>query len=346
MFKKRERKVQNQTNHRRRKRDDNDISDDDDDGIGLREILTTTKQRRTLIDHLESKRGVGAHDLLKVSAMNVKISNDITTETVNAVINDPTAADALSTKTQLPTGGSVVAEEQQIWDQKHAAALEEYVQQKLKQTLSHSLNAENRSSSTAQEQQTTSVDHVQKNFTSKEQLYLELAARAVKLSGKKLNQNAISNGSINDVHENDNARDVLTAGAATAIAEVILPVSDRLAAVKATAQAAAMANLTSPAKYPNVRNKSAVPNRFRSSYNHHHPVVGGNVSQHRTNVDAATQPTIDDERVGFAAARQVQQQTNHHHQYKSNSGGNKNVQSTDDRVYQQFIKRQREQQSR
>jgi hypothetical protein len=328
MFKKRELKASKNQCNRRRKREDEDDSEDHsvDD---LQEALSVTKQRRTLIDQLQNRRGVDASELLKkkVDVLENKPS-DILVEGVKKA--NPTAADALSSKTQLPTGGTVVAEEQKIWDQKHAAAMEEYVQERLMQTETNS------ASSVSMEPAISAAgdDAGKPNIASKDQLYRELAAQAAKLSGKTF----IAKTDSNKVHDN-NEKDVHAAGAATALAEVILPVSDRLLAVRATAQAAAQASITS--SLPNVRlNRSAVPNRFRSSTNHHHPLMNqGGARSSRNQVVDAEASSIDEDRPGFAAARQLQQQKS----FRSPGG---HPQSTDDRVYQQFVKRQREQQNR
>jgi hypothetical protein len=314
MFKKREAKGPKNQSNCRRKREDED--DEDNSVDGLQEALSLTKQRRTMIDQLHSRRGVDASELLQKKAD--VLENDAA-ETVVESVKNPTAADALSSKTQLPTGGSIVAEEQRIWDQKHAAAMEEYVQERLKET-------EAASSTSMEPSSSATIDEGKPHIASKDQLYRDLAAQAAKLSGKTL----ISKTDTTKAHTE---KDVLTAGAATAMAEVILPVSERLHAVYATSQAAALAAASAT---PNVHvPKSAVPNRFRSSNNHHHPLVHPAGSRHRA-VDADTTPSVDADRPGFAAARQ--QQTSHR------PGGQ--PQSTDDRVYQQFVKRQREQQSR
>ena len=383
MFKKRERKSQNQSTRRRRDEDDdNDNSGIDQSGSSenpneeLQSILAKTKERRTLIHQLQYKRGVDAHELLQQgnqtsSSMGDLNSDDVTggggTNVARNNSNVSTRVDALSSKTQLPTGGTIVAEEQRIWDQKHAAAMEEYVQQKLMQTSSNSVvtaTATETEEKLPSDQHTTTMKSL---ATTKEQLYRDLAAQAAKLSGKSSDIGTTNdpNGTSTQRHDDSSSGDVLTAGAATAIMEVILPMDDRIQAVAATARAAAAANTNSvqpPQSLPYVRNKSsAVPNRFRSSYNHHHPMVHQNSNANGVkkrpydNNDATTESTssaIDQDRPGFAAARQLQQQQQHRSFPTSTSGVNKNSsnhhqsRSTDDRVYQQFIKRQREQHGR
>lgn len=347
MFKKRECKVQDHNNRRRRKREDISEDDEDNDDSGdLKEVLSTTKQRRTLIDQLHNRRGVDASELLKAYTLVLEEPSNDAVESLKKSAINPSAADALASKTQLPTGGSIVAEEQRIWDQKHAAAMEEYVQERLKVAENNSSISNIAASAAIDHSTSTSGGDAVRVLTSKDQLYRELAAQAAKLSGKTFSVGTETDMNKEKVHENDNAQDVLTAGAATAIAEVILPVSDRLEAVKATAQAAAMAVSISPLKIPNVRNKSAVPNRFRSSNNHHHPLVNQDGISNRQNNNTAVVSAIDEDRVGFTAARQLQQKSFQRPPYRSKNDGHQNTQSTDDRVYQQFIKRQREQQSR
>ena len=322
--------------NRRRKREDDDDDDDDHQSIDLHEVLSTSKQRRTLIDQLQGRRGVDASDLLKKNSFVLEEKNSEKSVEIPTQSANPTASDALSSKTQLPTGGSVVAEEQKIWDRKHAAAMEEFVKERLKLAVS------NNSSSSATLDPlapTTNDDDVKLVIATKDQLYRELAAKAAILSGKNLPYTKTTDP--NKI-PGDNTQDVLTAGAATAIAEVILPVSDRLQAVKATAQAASIAG-SATSSLPNARlNKSAIPSRFRASSNHHHPVVnqGGSGIGLGSNNSSVIESTVDNDRPGFKAGRQLQQQNT----YRP-SGGHFS-QSTDDRVYQQFVKRQREQQSR
>jgi hypothetical protein len=174
--------------------------------------------------------------------------------------------------------------------------------------------------------------------------------------------------------------DVLTAGAATAIMEVILPIDERLQSVMATTRAATEESMqTSNTSTYRSHKKSAVPNRFRASHNHHHPMVNNSTHHHQqqphnynnsnTNNSNGTKKRsveqsesnqnvlIDQERPGFAAARQLQQQqrnykngTNYNstsnHNNTSNVNNHSHSRSTDDRVYQQFVKRQREQHGR
>jgi hypothetical protein len=391
MFKKRARKDQNL--HARRKRnDDDDIDDGDDtDQAGsenqnddeVQAILTKTKERRALIHHLQFKRGVDAHELLQQgNKSSNSIQDDLKINVVagNATVegshtNLSTRVDALSSKTQLPTGGTIVAEEQRIWDQKHAAAMEEYVQQQLLlSSQQNNLLSHNDGTRTSEESEDTDISTVTKSIaTTKEQLYRDLAAQAAQLSGKAMVGSVTTSTEPNGIlrHDDSNSTDVLTAGAATAIMEVILPIDERLQAVAATTRAAAAMATSNPTTTPQtllyVRNKSsAVPNRFRSSYNHHHPVVhyhngnnnnnDGKKRPHDNSVVSSSESssTVDRDRPGFAAARQLQQQ-NRSFQGTSFGGGiaknnNNNYQqhsrSTDDRVYQQFIKRQREQQGR
>lgn len=382
MFKKRERKVQSQNT--RRKRDEDDGSDDSDiDQSGpvnsndeLQSILAKTKQRRTLMHQLQYKRGVDAHDLLQQGNKSDGVVDDLNNENVDDTVgsvarsnaNLSARVDALSSKTQLPTGGTIVAEEQRIWDQKHAAAMEEYVQQKLLEKSSSFL--QQHSSNESEVHPSTDKTTIKNLATAKEQLYRELAAQAARLSGKSSASSTTDPNRVSSQpqrhDDSSSSGDVVTAGAATAIMEVILPIDDRLQAVAATAHAAANTNNAEQQQQnmPYVRNKaSAVPNRFRSSYNHHHPMVhnnnntNGNKKRLYDNNDVTTESpssSMDKDRPGFAVARQLQQQQQQQHRSYQNSGGANNNQnsnhqqsrSTDDRVYQQFIKRQREQHGR
>lgn len=389
MFKKRERKGRNHCTRKKRDEDDgsNDESDtissndpsgaaQSDDALQLQSIIAKTKQRRTLIHQLQSKRGVDALELLQqssksISSMDNSKLNENIDDTINRT-NMSSRVDALSSKTQLPTGGTIVAEEQMIWDQKHAAAMEEYVQQQLllKSSLpsNHTVTTIHETEEPQSTTDATAASTTIKSLgTSKEQLYRELAAQAAKLSGTEPNT-GVHPRSTPGLHHDDSTTtsgDVVTAGAATAIVEVILPLDDRLQAVMATAHCAAHQH--PPTNHPRTTmtagrssSSSAVPNRFRSSYNHHHP-MGNSTSNHvvrkrplsndHHGVDVTTESSsLTSERPGFAAARLLQQQQqNRSVPNRTGKNPNQNSQysrSTDDRVYQQFIKRQREQHGR
>jgi hypothetical protein len=190
MFKRRERKAQSNGSRRKYEGEDGNDSDDqpDQSNAELHKMLATSKQRRTLIHQSQHKRGVDARDLLQGNIISANSNNNLDESSGAAtaiMTNSSTRADALSTKTQLPTGGTIVAEEQMIWERKHAAAMEEYVQQKLDQTLSStsSANIAVVVNDDVHTEDPASRIHVN---TTKEQLYHELAAQAAKLSGKGL----------------------------------------------------------------------------------------------------------------------------------------------------------------
>lgn len=311
MFKTRNCKQRKQS---KRKTDNKDIGSDDVDEVdtasSLQEQLEAAKKRRTLIHHLQHKRGVDANDLLMKPTEIVKLY------------------DTSAAPTELLPNNMASSElEGRVWEQKHAAAMEEFVQNQLK-TKEYDWKLEE-------------IGVKRESITSKEELYRDLAARAAVLSGKSIDAAGAA--------VEDSSKDVLTAGAATAMAEVILPVSDRLLVVAETARAAGIVDPSSsrnhhrPAVAGIVVHKSnnpAVPNRFRSSYTHHHHPLTGGKHQQQKDEEPKVEGAVDDERLGFAAARQHQQKSN------NKQKGNGNTRSSDDRVYQQFVRRQREQQGR
>jgi hypothetical protein len=358
MFKRKERSQKAQ----KRKQEDSD-DDDEKEESNLYDQLQTTKKRRALIHQLQFKRGVDANKLLAPQP---------NTKTTNAPFVARKSKDSTSAASSTLDGKNDDAN-QSIWEKKHTDAMKDFVETQLAQSQQSAENntgnkslAEDVTNNTSAESAATGT-RVQ-NLT-KAQIYRALAAETALLgSSPTTSTAAASSSSSSALKEASNSKDVLTAGAATALAEVILPVADRLHVVAETARATTTANtnttndravhsltaLTRPAK------NSAIPNRFRSHHNHHHPNTGSFLDHAKTtNADTtisssnatSTDAMVDADRVGFAAARQQQFSSRQASAVRGGGGsggasGHSAIKnrSSDDRVYQQFVKRQREQQ--
>lgn len=301
--------------------DDEEEQQTDKNDNDLRQHLESTKKRRTLIHQLQFKRGVDSTELLTVASSAPSASS-----LRSGIVNNNT-----SKLSPLPTDDPILDPNEQmqsVWDKKHAAAMEEFVQSQLVQQQEKSA----RESGLGNE---PTIDQTS-------------SSRSENLSSSN---NLLANGT-----SGSNSQDVLTAGAATALAEVILPVSERLSVVTETARATTSAKVARPHRpMPN----AAVPNRFRtsSSHHHHHPKIPSGIQNDSPTeqTESTTATAVDSDRLGFAAARQQQQQsvratgshpTNNTQQNNNNYNNNNRTRSSDNRVYQQFVKRQREQQQR
>ena len=324
--------------------DDND-DDEDNPNNSLSVRLTETKKRRQLLTQLQYKRGVDAAEVLlpQSTAVSTMVGNDAGEKRTHTVT-------------------SSASSEGHVWDQKHKAAMEDFVQQQLqKQQQEQPTNESEMDDTKSQDQRKKSL--------SKEDLYQQLARKAAQLSGKPLARDE-TNSPVGMVSESiDTSHEVLTAGAATAMAEVVLPVEHDLTVIAETAKVVAqrrqkpsknnMPHRVLPSANP------AVPNRFRSYTSAHmtqqhqphqgeQPLKNENIDRSEDNNGMLDSSTVssevtsgvsatDQDRLGFTVARQQQQQQNRPFPRQASARSNqKHGRSSDERVYQQFVKRQRE----
>lgn len=361
----RHKKKAQQLRHRTTEDDDDDDEDEDNPNnatnstLSLSVQLTETKKRRQLLTQLQYKRGVDAAEVLMSQPTAVSVST-------------VAGSDAAKNHNLTQTLTSSTSSEGHIWDQKHKAAMECFVQQQLQKDKHF------QSTNDSEMDETKRLN--QSNCSlSKEDLYQQLARKAAQLSGKPLASDE-RNSPVGIVSESiDTSHEVLTAGAATAMAEVVLPVEHDWAVIAETARVVAQrrhqqhqqpAKTNMPHRVVPSANP-AVPNRFRA-YNsarmiqHQQPHEGEQPPQHSTNnkgddrsednngelfasivasTAAAGNPASDQDRVGFTIARQQQQQQNRPFQRQTSERNNqKHGRSSDERVYRQFLKRTREHQ--
>jgi hypothetical protein len=303
------------------------IEDDSDEGDGAndgteptKEQLAAIRKKRKLLTAVQYKKGVAATDLQK-SEGSLLAGVDMETKNAKAA----TAASKVSTAAETSRDGAL--------EQKHRQAMEAYVAQHMGRTDTETIQG--------------SKVLASQGPLSEDALYLDLATQAAKLAGKPV-------AADDQVSEERGA--VLVAG--TGIAEVILPVEERLQTAQATTQAqaeAAARRRTVLQHHSSIQSdKSAIPNRFavttalsdkefRQQYSRDESTTTSNTERASSSSVAATTTAADETRPGFEAVRQSkiapstqqgqlrQQQKQHSHQ-----------QASDHKVFSKFVARQRE----
>lgn len=164
-----------------------------------------------------------------------------------------------------------------------------------------------------------------------EALYTDLAAQSARLAGKPMQD---------EVDEERGA--VLVAG--TGIAEVILPVTERLKVAKETETANSNRSTAKPVA-PGTALPAAVPNRFavastmsHSEFNSQYSRVHNlqqSANQTKKGSMAGDESTADAARPGFDATRQSSRPT-------TQGAASKRDQASDHKVFTKFVTRQRE----
>lgn len=305
---------------RRRSNDDSD-DDDDDKAAALgdddkdaktatttQQLLAQTRKKRKLLSAAQSKRGVNATELL-LQQPREEMAGSTASSTSNTA-----KSSAVKTAAETSRDGAL--------DRQHRAAMEAFIEQRMG----------NKPETTITDPSLT-VNTTSQVPLTEEALYADLAAQSARLAGKPLT------ATDDDVDQERGA--VLVAG--TGIAEVILPVADRLRVVQETTQAAAAA--AQQTRRPNAARLSAVPNRFAvatnltaqefsAQYNNNRGDAGA-----KDGAAATAETSIDASRPGFEAVRQAAPQR---------AGGalttnsKRADQASDHKVYTKFVTRQRE----
>lgn len=167
------------------------LVDDDEEEVdeSVTDTVKAIKRRREVLNGLQYKRGVDAAALG---------SRDTTTKKIVATMEEEEEEDS-----KLPSN-TKMTNESQVWKERHEKAMEEYIESQLQQQQKDSNTFKD-----GDHQQSTASIH------SKDQLFQELAVTAQQLSGK----------TTNDETTTLQHQEVLRSGAATAMAEVILPSS-------------------------------------------------------------------------------------------------------------------------
>ena len=382
MFKARKKNPKLNKGNLRKKKDDDDEEDvdendnqdestqrnDDDDNTNTEDAIARIKKKRKLLHDNQYKKGTNAAALLK-----------------GRTDDDPTKGDATTSATtdQKTTASS---SQEGIMEQKHKQALEDYVEAKLADIVGENNNNNNKTSSDDGDTEVSTSQQVNGPKLTKEELYKQLAQTSESLVGRR-SASGDDPSNTNTNNNNDADGDVGTGGAmlvaGTGLAEVILPVHERLKAVAATQEAAVAAS--GPARHRNANkgtyfgmpqtNQHSVPAgtaRFQVSAadKHRHFASNSNRGQQQqqqqqqqdnnpsTNA-ATTQETPEEQgRMGFDA-RQGKvaagthntnagsgQDSKHKNSNNSNQYANKNTRASDDKVYGKFIKKQRDNQRR
>lgn len=333
-----------------RKREDGEGEQQDD--AGAAEVIQMTKKKRKLLTALSYKRGLDAKDTLKSTALPAPEGVETTERQIDAS-KDPDRVRAFSGGTGKNTSSDGILE------QKHKAAMEDYIRQNLK---------------TGEEKQLDSgVENMRVDLEAK--LLQDLQSSAQRLSG-------VVDATNEQAEEGD-----LGAGGAmlggTGIAEVILPLESRMAAARATEDATSRVKRAQrdhrqeaivhaaalpmsfsigagklsrrqrgieatqgnkkEAKTPAIMSSStelSIKQDLPSSYTHNFKLHS---QERRNQVHVGAEKSHEDAsgvRMGFAASRRFAKGEEPASGGEKHSG--KNKQSSDTRVFRDFVKNQRE----
>jgi hypothetical protein len=297
-----------------------------------------TKKKRKLLTSLQYKRGLDTNQLLSIQQNNHNHSDNAETDSAGADAAEPDPLSTPASSSQAEQGS-----QEGVLESKHKQAMESYIQQKMKigaAKLNEAATNTNNNNNDDTDHETTEQEIRQHAVTlTREQLYRELAVAAAKLAGKTDNTDNGGNNNNNNANTTDATKDgdigaggaMLVAG--TGIAEVILPVDERLKTHKDTnesvqarnqsknknsnaAAAAKFRNTSSTATSYNGRHQpTAVPNRFfvpntMASFPQSREATAAAAAtstlqqQSATNTNTGTVPNaVDDERLGFDAVK-------------------------------------------
>jgi hypothetical protein len=337
MFKKRVIRKPPQQRCKDNEEDDDDKVEEDEESV--RKQLELTKKRRKLLETMQYRHGVDASDLLTASSASTDTGKK---RNKDRIIQTTTAANNV--------------EGQSVWDQKHAAAMEEFVRNKLQTSVNDDVSIIHNNHHN--EEETTKPS----TLTTKTDLYKELAQQLLQsTSTTTTTTESTTRDKISDTASTipvaaATSKDVLRAGAATALSEVILPVQDRIETMTQTQQAmhlpknrssssskGILPTSTSSTNIPAAAAAASAvsfPHRFQSTKQR------TDISAVQSNPnDSKEENKHDDDRVGFQAVLMRSQQPSGSHRVSSNpsSASQKPQRASDDRVYKDFIKRQHQQ---
>ena len=243
-------------------------------------------------------------------------------------------------------------QQESIMEQKHKQALEQYVEEKLAGIVGDKVVSANEKALLAE--QLAKSENNSNKALSKEELYQQLAKAAEAMIGKN------SSDEENAVKEGDVGAGGAMLVSGTGLAEVVLPVEQRLKAVQATREAA-LAKGPKVHREDNMMPKSQVPipggvkGFFAVPSARRDFVDRKDNDKNKSNV-AVQQPSsenaLDNDRAGFDVSRGKTTGTGGM-SYTNTEGStnkrpyqqNKNK-ATDDKVYGNFVKHHRENQMR
>jgi hypothetical protein len=310
-----------------RKRDHSDDSSEEDlpgdndkttDGTTLEQRIAQVKRKRQLLTEIQYKRGLDP----------------------NQVVTSSSTAATATTDSDIPLNAeegpswmpSVEGSKEGILEQKHREAMESFIRNRM--------NTDDNKSSADDNLNNNPSNQISHN------LYRELAATAAQLGGTVANAVATTESSQHD--------DVGTGGAlvaGTGIAEVILPESNRVLTAQATQQLLReryKSRKVDPLLAKRPTSLPGLPNRFTvatAPISHttgphatdNHRVASHNPTESIYDSNETVEQAVDDDRIGFERLKRIRDGR------PSRPFVKKHDKSSDDRVYKQFMTKQRDQ---
>ena len=319
------------------------------------DAIARIKKKRKLLTDLQYKKGTNAASLLTGHTHNpLKVEGDDGANTAAATTDNTTSSS-----------------QEGIMELKHKQALEDYVEAKLADIADDSVQKNQRDLNGDVQQVSTTNPQQQQPTLTKEELYKQLAQTSESMAGRTAgndNNNADADGDVGA------GGAMLVAG--TGLAEVILPVNDRLKVVAAAQQAAAQQSGSKNKSYFGMpaTNHHALPagtarfavsaadkhRHFANSSNNQQRGGGqqannnnnnnNNNQQNQDTTAAVVEETAAEKsRMGFEArqgktvATTAAGNNDKNQRYQNDS---KHTRASDDKVYGKFIKKQRDNQRR
>lgn len=281
----------------------------DSNASSVQPIIQQHKKRRKVLEQAQYKRGVNAEELLRLSGTTGSKKNDDRLDAIEGACLT-----------------HISDNQEGILQRKHQQAMEEFIRQNM------SKEVEDKQTNPTE---TLRVDHHE--LLTEQQLYQRLAETSRQLTGKSTLVN-------DSAPVDDGAKEAFVAG--TGLAEVILPVEERLKTLKETAVAAMALEQQRYKKgrrdetlLPTYSSRDpkagAVPQRFASTRHSH--TTGHAATNESSQVSASTS---DSHRLGFDAFRQKSQRG-------PTPDARQNTRerierATDDRAFKNFVTHHRE----
>jgi hypothetical protein len=310
----------------------------DDEENGTAATIALVKKKRKLLTDLQYKKGTDVVTLLK--------GRDYSNH--NMSVDDTSVRDSATASSS----------QEGVMEQKHKQALEQFVEAKLVGMLGGDAAVAAAVTAVIQSEPSNTMNSDNSNNLTQEELYRQLAQASENLVGRSTQETSQGGDGVATDGDVGAGGAMLVAG--TGLAEVILPVEERLKAAAATEEAAVgwKGPYKSKTYYGMPQSQVPIPAgaaRFQVSGADRHRHYANNNSSTDT---ALSQPTPaehnnDQGRLGFDAARGKaataggnNHATNSVSQTKSNNTGNTSTKASDDKVYGNFLKHHRENQWR
>jgi Hepatocellular carcinoma-associated antigen 59 len=337
--------------------DDDDAEDDDAQAAStLQQQIQQTKKKRKLLTDAQYKRGVGAEELL------LQKTDELKDGETGAGDHDATADGGRS----KDSNSNLATSRDGILEQKHSEAMAKYIEEQMDEAKTAAAQGQSQADSLpTQDNETNKKSAV---LLTKDALYAELAVTSQRLAGKidnSSNNNTDNNNAAGTISTDDlgSGGAVLVAG--TGIAEVILPVEERLQVARETEKAQQQHQLKRAAARNKASSASAgstvvaprpqgLPNRFFIPSRPQPQTATADGS--KTNVagtmdeEPVATAAVDNDRIGFEARqRQKEGPGAGHGGKKSTSTSSSSApplhhrdRANDLRVYRNFVSRERD----